>query len=79
MEEFLVALKEGRIIESFGAGTAAIVSPIKLIHYNGTDYTIPIDIEDPTATIGKLSKRLSDTILGIQYGEIPHEWSLLVK
>jgi len=76
---FLVALKENRIIESFGAGTAAIVSPIKLIHYNGTDYKIPIDSENPTANIGKLSKKLSDTILGIQYGEIPHEWSVIVK
>jgi hypothetical protein len=28
------------MIESFGAGTAAVVSPVQLIHFAGTDYKV---------------------------------------
>jgi hypothetical protein len=35
MTQVIEALKEGRVIEAFGAGTAAVVSPIKCIHYRG--------------------------------------------
>lgn len=31
--QFVEALKEGRVLEAFGAGTAAVVSPIKVINY----------------------------------------------
>ncbi|KAJ3121672.1 branched-chain-amino-acid aminotransferase [Physocladia obscura] len=79
MPEVIEALKEKRLLEMFGAGTAAIVSPIKNIGYKGTDYAIPLDPSDPTSQAGKLTKRFADTIMGIQYGEIPHEWSVVVK
>lgn len=67
------------MIEMFGAGTAAIVSPIKAINYGGKDLVIPLDPNDPKQEAGPLTRRLADTILGIQYGEIPSEWSVLVK
>ena len=57
--------------EMFGAGTAAIVSPIKSISYQGKEVKIPLDPTDPTKQAGKLATRLADTIMGIQYGEIP--------
>ncbi|KAJ3317513.1 branched-chain-amino-acid aminotransferase [Boothiomyces sp. JEL0866] len=72
------AVKENRVIEMFGAGTAAIVSPIKLIHYNGTDLNIPLDPAKPDAQAGPLTTKIADTIMGIQYGEIPHKWSVVV-
>ncbi|KAI8923509.1 aminotransferase [Entophlyctis helioformis] len=72
------ALKDGRILEMFGAGTAAIVSPIKRIHYDNQDLNIPVDPKDPTSQAGPLTKRFADTIMGIQYGEIPHKWSVVV-
>ena len=34
LKEVLKALDEGRLIEAFGSGTAAIVSPVKGIKYN---------------------------------------------
>jgi branched-chain amino acid aminotransferase len=40
------------------------------------DYNIPID---ENLNAGKLAKRLADTIMGIQYGEIESEWSVVVK
>jgi branched-chain amino acid aminotransferase len=34
-------VKEGKMLEVFGAGTAAIVCPVRNIHYEGQDYKIP--------------------------------------
>jgi branched-chain amino acid aminotransferase len=73
--DILDGVKENRVIEAFGSGTAAVVSPIKLISYHAVDYSIPIDTE---LGIGKLTKRFADTILGIQYGKIPSEWSVKI-
>jgi branched-chain amino acid aminotransferase len=90
------ASTENRLLEAFGAGTAAIVSPVEKIHYKGKvsqidktqklyiysilcqDIDIPLDPSNPKETIGPLAKRVVDTIMGIQYGEIPHEWSVVV-
>lgn len=40
MPELARALDEGRVIECFGSGTAAVVSPIELIGYRGKDYKV---------------------------------------
>eukprot|EP00123_Amoebidium_parasiticum_P013509 comp21998_c0_seq1/m.31824 comp21998_c0_seq1/g.31824 ORF comp21998_c0_seq1/g.31824 comp21998_c0_seq1/m.31824 type:complete len:415 (-) comp21998_c0_seq1:425-1669(-) len=74
MSDITKALEEKRVIEMFGAGTACIVAPIKNIGYKGKDLAIPLAL----GTSGELTKRLNDTILGIQYGEIPSEWSVVV-
>ncbi|KCV67846.1 hypothetical protein H696_05577 [Fonticula alba] len=79
MPQVAQAAKEGRIVEMFGAGTAAIVSPIKCIHFKGEDINIPLDPSDPTSEAGKLTRRISDTIMGIQYGEIESEWSVVCE
>ncbi|RKP18254.1 branched-chain amino acid aminotransferase [Rozella allomycis CSF55] len=73
MSQLIRAIKENRLIEMFGAGTACIVCPIERINYKGIDYKIPID---ENLKAGKLTKRLMDTILAIQYGEVDHEWSI---
>jgi branched-chain amino acid aminotransferase len=79
MDEVVQALNEGRVLEMFGAGTAAIVSPINLIGYMGKDYKVPLDPADPKAAAGPIASRMSDTIIGIQYGEIEHEWSKVIS
>ncbi|KAI8900505.1 aminotransferase [Globomyces pollinis-pini] len=79
VDEITQAVKENRVIEMFGAGTAAIVSPIKNIHFQGVDYKIPLDPSQPDSQAGPLTKRLADTIMGIQYGEIPHKWSVVIN
>lgn len=75
MKDIISAVEEGRIIEVFGAGTAAVVSPVNLIGFKGKDYKIPVDKDDPNAPIGKLAKRIADALLDIQYGKVEHEWS----
>lgn len=67
------------MIEGFGSGTAAIVSPVKAVGFNGVDYDVPLDKADPSQQAGKFTRRVMDTIMGIQYGKIPHEWSVVVK
>lgn len=77
--EVLSAVEDGRMIEAFGSGTAAIVSPVNGIGYDGKDYAIPLNPADPTAKAGVLTQKVADAIQGIQYGKIPHEWSYVVK
>ena len=78
MAEMTSAINENRLIECFGAGTAAVVSPIKLISYEGSEYDVPLDPDDPNAVAGKLTQRVWDSIVDIQYGRTPHEWSVVL-
>ena len=59
------AVNEGRIYEAFGAGTAAIVSPVQSFNYNGKVYNIPIE-EDKGA--GKLTQRILKMMTDLHYG-----------
>jgi branched-chain amino acid aminotransferase len=77
--ELLKAQKEERLLECFGAGTAAIVSPVKLINYKGQDYKIPLDPSDASSQAGPLTKRFAETIMSIQYGEVSSPWSVVVE
>jgi len=75
MRELAEASDAGRIIEMFGSGTAAIVSPIKLIRYvqerdpqtgeakRFKDLHIPLDPTNTKSQAGPLTKRLSETIM----------------
>jgi branched-chain amino acid aminotransferase len=48
-------VKEKRVYEAFGAGTAAVVCPVKSFNYMGETFDIPID-ENKGA--GKLTQRV---------------------
>lgn len=56
------AIKDKKVIEAFGAGTAAVVAPVKKLHYDGVDYEIPIN-KDLLA--GELTSRLANEIIDI--------------
>lgn len=72
MKELIDALKEKRIIEIFGAGTAAIVCPVKAISYNDVEYDIPVPDKG-------LAYKLVEYILSIQHGEIDHPYCISVE
>ncbi len=57
-------------------GTAAVVTPVTLIHYNGKDYRFGND-----ETAGPVITKLYKNLTGIQYGEIEDKfgWLLEVK
>jgi len=42
------------------------------------DIRIPLDPKDPKKQAGELATRFVNQIMGIQYGEIPHEYSVVV-
>ncbi|KAL0085042.1 aminotransferase [Phycomyces blakesleeanus] len=79
MPELRDASKEGRVVEVFGAGTACIVSPVKTISYMGEDLNIPLDPNDSTSQAGPYTKRFSEAIMNIQYGEVEHPWSVVIN
>lgn len=72
MPEIKKASVEGRLIEAFGAGTAAVVTPISHIQYKGEDIEIP--------ATGDLTKRIFSDLMAIQYGKIegPEGWSVKI-
>ncbi|WP_248723630.1 branched-chain amino acid aminotransferase [Seonamhaeicola sp. ML3] len=55
--EVVEAAKNGTLKEMFGAGTAAVVSPISAFGYKGTDYELP-KLNDTYASF--LKKRITD-------------------
>lgn len=66
------AFKSGTITEAFGAGTAAVVAPIKTIHINGIDFMLP------KYDAGKLLYKLKDKLEKIRAGidEDVHGWNV---
>ncbi|XXQ33839.1 Branched-chain-amino-acid transaminase [Plasmodiophora brassicae] len=70
LHEVMEAVEEDRMIEAFGSGTAAIVSPVKSVHFQGKDYPIPLDPKDPNGQAGALTQRISRTIMDIQVGRV---------
>lgn len=75
MPELLEASKEGRLLEAFGSGTAAIVAPVRNISYKGelVDCGLKQDQE-----AGEIALKMKNWIEAIQYGDEEHEWSYVV-
>lgn len=71
--EVVEAAKNGTLKEMFGAGTAAVISPISAFGYKGIDYDLP-ELENSYAS--QLKKLITD----IQYNrsEDPFGWRLKV-
>ena len=55
---------DGSLEESFGTGTAAVISPVGGLNWAGKNITVG------DGGIGEYSKRLYDELTGIQYGRI---------
>ena len=73
VSEVIQAAKEKSLIEMFGSGTAAVVSPIAGFGYQGVDYELP-EISDPYALM--LKKKITD--IQTNQSEDPHGWRLEV-
>lgn len=73
--EIITGLKEGRITDAFGAGTAATIAHIAEIGFEGEMYTLP----DPAARV--FSNKVLKTLNEIRYGLAPDEagWNYFVS
>ena len=72
MKEVMAALTEGRLVEMFGSGTAAVVSPVGGLHYEGQMVSIPTP-EDGLAV--QIMAAMSD----IYYGRVASPWAIDVE
>ncbi len=75
IQELYAAYDAGEFEEAFGTGTAAVISPIGELNWEGKQITIN------NGKIGETSQKLYDTITGIQSGRIPDtmNWTVEVK
>jgi branched-chain amino acid aminotransferase len=75
VEEVLKGIKEGRISDAFGVGTAATIAHIAEIGHNGELYTLP----DPAKR--EFSNKLLNTLNDLRYGRSSDEfgWNYLVN
>lgn len=73
MKDLLKGLKENRIEELFGAGTACVVSPIDKILYKNEWLEIPTMVRK-NPVYAKLHKQLTD----IQFGRLRSPWMVEV-
>jgi branched-chain amino acid aminotransferase len=63
IDEVLNGLKDGTVSEVFGAGTAAVISPVGTLSYKGEDYKVS------SGETGPVSMRFYEQLTGIQYGK----------
>jgi len=75
IDEIVEAHKNGTLEEAFGTGTAAVISPVGDLYYNGHQMIIN------NGQTGELSQKLYDTLTSIQQGKVqdPFGWMLEVK
>ena len=67
------AAKNGKLEEVFGTGTAAVISPVGGLTYEGES----IEIND--FKTGELTQKLYDTLTGIQFGKLDDNMGWIVK
>lgn len=72
MQDLASAADEGRLIEAFGAGTAAVVSPVRRISWKGQMVECGLR-QDQEA--GEIAGKMKAWIEAIQYGDEEHNWS----
>lgn len=75
VKEVFDAHRVGLLKEVFGTGTAAVISPVGLLHYQGNSIIIN------NQQIGEFTQRFYDTIVGIQRGEVEdkYNWNFKVS
>ncbi len=74
MKEIKDAIYSGELEEAFGTGTAAVISPIGELNWNDEKLSINRGLT------GDISKRLYDTLTGIQNGDVadPFGWTMQI-
>ncbi len=73
--EVMDAAQSGELKESFGTGTAAVISAVGSLAFKEKTVTIG------GGKVGPLAQKLYDTITGIQYGKLddPHGWTVVIE
>ncbi len=72
-QELFDAHAAGKLVEAFGTGTAAVISPIGELNWDGKVITVA------GGKIGDLSAKLYETITGIQSGSVKDEFNWITE
>lgn len=72
MGEVMEARDQGNLLEMFGSGTAAVVSPVGGLHYQGKLNTVP------TPEFG-LAAQVMQAMSDIYYGKVDSPWAIDVE
>lgn len=74
IDEVTMAIEDGTLLEAFGSGTAAVISPIGELCYQEKQYVVA------DGNTGELSRRLFDELQAIQNGQQddPFKWIVRV-
>jgi branched-chain amino acid aminotransferase len=75
MKEVVDRAQKGELLEAFGAGTAAIISPIKEIGFNGNSINVPLQ---DGKEAGPIAESVHKWLTDIQYGVEKHDWAVVV-
>ena len=72
IDELVEAMKSNKLEEAWGCGTAAVVSPIGKLYYDGVEYEVNEN------KIGEVTQKLYDLLTGIQWGKIEdtNNWTI---
>lgn len=73
VDELVKAAEDGTLEEAWGTGTAAVISPIGEISFEGKKHEIG------GFKIGELTQKLYDTLTGIQWGKLDDNFGWSVK
>ncbi len=75
VQELIDGIKEGKVTEAFAAGTAATITHIDRIGFEGTDYSLP-PVEGR-----EFSNKVLNYLNDLRYGRIedPFGWNFIVK
>lgn len=70
IDEVMQAGRDGRLQEVFGAGTAAVISPVQAVRHGDNEVSVH------TEGRGPIGQKLYDTLYGIQTGKMedPFDW-----
>lgn len=68
IDEVLSGIQDGTITEVFGTGTAAVISPVGLLHYKGQDYVVN------NGQVGSITKEIYEKLVDIQLGKAKDEY-----
>jgi branched-chain amino acid aminotransferase len=81
VKELKDGFEKGRIQEAFGAGTAAVVSPVRTIGLDGRDYQLPVvGSPDAAGHSSSIALRLKSALDDIRYGRTPdpYGWNFII-
>jgi len=73
IDELVEAMQSGTLEEAWGCGTAAVVSPIGKLYYDGTEYEVNGN------QIGEVTQKLYDLLTGIQWGKLEDKFGWTIE